>query len=85
MYWIVENSIANKSEATKIQDIESDEDVMEIDEFVLICKNRGFIDYDGHGCLAFDGKKTDVYILPSQVEDGLTIPKWATHVVWYNK
>ena len=51
----------------------------------------GLIDYDGIGCFAMQRRDAvwlcnKVHILPSDITKlGITPPKWATAVVWYNR
>lgn len=65
--------------------IEEDEDVYTIKDFISACKSGAFIDYDGMGSPAKDGKKDarpEMWIQPSGID---SIPKDATHIVWYNR
>lgn len=64
--------------------IESDDDVYALGEFIECCKDGGFIDYDGFGVYAFEDKKSDIKIYPSDVMND-KIRKDFTHVVWYNR
>lgn len=65
--------------------IESDDDVYTIGGFIECCRDGGlFTDYDGFGVYAFEDKKSDIKIYPSDVTNG-NIRKDFTHVVWYNK
>jgi hypothetical protein len=57
-------------------------DVMTVEDFKEACESGGFIDYDGFGNPAKDGKASEQRIFPSQ--RGL-IPADATHIVWYNR
>lgn len=57
-------------------------DLIPVDEFISACKSAYFIDYDGFGNPAKNGKMADFDIFPSKVSD---IPKDATHIVWYNR
>lgn len=58
-------------------------DIMTVDEFKSSVIDGSFIDYDGHGHPAREGKmEGDLMIYPSIVND---IPKDATHIVWFNK
>lgn len=43
-----------------------------------------FIDYDGFGELATETRVSKILVKPSTV-DKIRRPKWATHVVWYNR
>lgn len=44
-----------------------------------------FIDYDGFGNLATSRKESDYEIKPSHIKGKRPLPRWATHVVWYNR
>lgn len=58
-------------------------DVMSASAWLESCEAGLFIDYDGHGHPAKDGKMDESIVLkPSQRQD---LPKDATHVVWFNK
>lgn len=75
----------------EFEDIESDDDVYTIKEFLENVSCGGFIDSDGCGVLANQeaGKKGlfwDSYDLkPSTARFVIGLNPWATHVVWYNK
>ena len=65
-------------------------DLLPLKEFLNMVANGCFIDYDGHGKLATDIAESNVYIMPSDVfhKNGalkFKFPKWATHVIWFNK
>lgn len=76
--WKYKNNPYNKIIST-----ESENDTIPVDEFIRACENNEFIDNDGFGHPAKDGKLDDhIYIFPSQIDD---IPDTATHIVWYNK
>lgn len=56
------------------------------EEFRLACLNNAFTDYDGIGDLATASEVSDISVYPSEVVmEGYEKPKWATHIVWYNK
>jgi hypothetical protein len=57
---------------------------MTLQEFRQCVESGGFIDYDGHGCLATDTQESDIVIIPSQLKTTKIDPKF-THVVWYNR
>jgi hypothetical protein len=66
------------------EDIEEGSDVYTVADFKETCKTGGFIDYDGMGSPAKDGKvapKVEHWVYPSS----LIIPDDATHIVWYNR
>lgn len=62
-------------------------DHMTMADWLAACKDGSFIDYDGHGVLAtatlgqsaLEVRPSDVTLLK------LTMPDWATHVVWFNR
>ena len=69
-------------------------DHMPIDEFLNCCRTTCFIDYDGFGNLATADKESNVGIKPSMyyvkrggviIRTSRKLPKWATHIVWYNR
>lgn len=67
-----------------VDEIEDDDDIYTVQEFREAVEGGGFIDYDGFGTPAKDGKKADHpdhWIRPSL----MNIPPDATHVVWYNR
>jgi hypothetical protein len=77
------------SEGIELTPIPKDSDHMTIEEFVECCQSRSFIDYDGFGEWAtkdevMSGNPAD-WVSPSEIVNGLIPPKWATHIVWYNR
>jgi len=71
-------------------DIEEEDDLMTIDEFLECVRDGAFVDYDGFGNWATATKKLGGWhsegVFPSRVLSGRNVPPaWATHVVWYNK
>lgn len=62
-----------------------------IEEWLKNVKGGVFIDYDGHGEFAMqraDGPwlTTHLSVKPSDITKfGITPPKWATHVLWFNR
>ena len=64
--------------------IESNDDVYTLKEFIEMCKDGDFIDSDGFGEYAFEDKKSDIKIYPSDAMNS-KIRKDFTHVVWYNR
>lgn len=61
-------------------------DHMEINEWKECCRHNNFIDYDGSGVFATDKLTSSIPVVPSDVTRGAkTFPKWATHVVWFNR
>jgi hypothetical protein len=65
-----------------IETIPEDSDVMTVEEFIHSCELGFFIDYDGVGHPAKDGKMSAVVVKPSTRKE---IPKDATHIVWFNR
>jgi hypothetical protein len=58
-------------------------DVMPVEDFRHAVRHGLFIDYDGYGYPARDGRCDEsVCVLPSKVND---IPTDATHIVWFNR
>lgn len=70
--------------------VDSDEELMTLEEWRAAVESGGFIDYDGFGDLATDKEVSDVEVVPSDVESGrldrliAQFPHF-THVAWYNK
>ena len=63
--------------------IEDDDDVYDIVEFEEDVAFSNFIDDDGIGSFAKDGKYMSATFCPSQFKE--MKPEDATHVVWFNK
>lgn len=62
---------------------DDEDDVYTVEEFRKFCAGGMFIDYDGYGHPVKDGKADEsIEICPSRVS---SIPKDATHIVWFNK
>jgi hypothetical protein len=53
-------------------------------EFQELCEKSLFIDYDGSGDYATDKQVSNIPTIPSEFLKG-NHPKFATHVMWYNK
>lgn len=74
--------------------IENGDDVYTLDEWISMCEDGGFIDYDGMGDYAIGGEKASPpyngrddfspWVQPSDVKNG-KIDKRFTHIVWYNR
>ena len=63
---------------------EGEDDVYTIKEFLAHCDDGSFIDYDGYGHPVKDKFYDEaIWISPSNARK--TIPKDATHIVWYNR
>lgn len=59
-------------------------------DFLSMVANGSLIDYDGHGKLATETQESNVYVRPSMMfhKNGalkFKFPKWATHVIWFNR
>lgn len=76
-------------------DIPDSGDHMKVKDFLSCCEGTAFIDYDGFGKLATRAQESTMLVKPSMyyrkekggkmVRTSRKIPRWATHVVWYNK
>jgi len=64
--------------------VKYNDDVYTLKEFIEMCKSGGFVDSDGFGVYAFEDKKSDIKIYPSDIRGG-KIRNDFTHIVWYNK
>lgn len=60
-------------------------DLFTLQEFIELCKDGCFIDYDGTGYYAFIDKQSDKEIYPSDVIKKQKVDTKFTHVMWYNK
>lgn len=59
-------------------------DVMTVGDFRAAVNAGGFVDYDGYGYPIKDGIVDEqIVVMPSTSEQ--TIPKDATHIVWFNR
>jgi hypothetical protein len=67
-----------------MHDIEPDDDVMSLKEFIEAVKSGLFIDFDGWGRYVKDGKKTNIQILPSDIKYRAIRKEFDT-IVWFNK
>jgi len=67
-----------------IGDIDKDDDVMTIKEFISAVKSGLFVDTDGYGRYVKDGKKTNIEISPSDIKYQ-AIRKDFNTMVWFNK
>ena len=59
-------------------------DHMTMEEWINGVTSSCLIDYDGYGYLATENSMSDIVIVPSDLL-GFDIPKWWTHVVWFNR
>ncbi|RJR12836.1 hypothetical protein C4588_01670 [Candidatus Parcubacteria bacterium] len=65
------------------EDIPDYGDLMDVAEFQEACRLHYFIDYDGYGHPAKNGKMDGrANIFPSKYFE---LPEDATHVVWFNR
>jgi hypothetical protein len=60
-------------------------DVFSIEEFIEMCDEGGFIDYDGHGYYVKDGKESNVMVKPSDITSGYIRDNEFDSVIWFNK
>ena len=67
-----------------LDEIDKDDDVMSIKEFIDAVKSGLFIDNDGYGRYIKDGKKTSIQILPSDIKYRAIRKEFDT-IVWFNK
>lgn len=61
---------------------------MSLGDFISSVDIGGFVDDDGIGYLATEGEMSSIPAVPSKMNRKnkvVQIPKWATHVVWFNK
>lgn len=68
----------------ELKDIPKYGDVMTLEDFVEICQDGGFIDYDGYGKYCTEDKMTDITIIPSDVMSG-NYRKDFKKIIWFNK
>lgn len=71
----------------KWKDVEDDDDVYTIQEFIDAVAQGVFTDYDGYGCYALNNKKDvtmDHQVVPSDIPL-MKLRQGYTHIVWYNK
>jgi len=59
-------------------------DLIEIEEFIDMCEDGGFIDYDGWGNYSNGSEMSDISVCPSDITSGNLQEGW-THVVWFNR
>ena len=59
-------------------------DLIEINEFIDMCKRGSFIDYDGVGNYSDGTEMSEIEVSPSDITSGNIIHGW-THVVWFNR
>lgn len=68
----------------KLEEIPDYGDVMTLEDFIECCKSGGFIDYDGSGNYARDGKMSNITIKASDVRHNTIRTDFDT-VVWFNR
>lgn len=61
-----------------------EDDVYTIEEFLQLCDSGSFIDYDGFGYPVKDSM-ADPSIMVNPSSAKYSIPKDATHIVWFNR
>jgi len=77
---------APKKREPKLEPLPDYGDHMTWESFKDSCESGGFIDDDGTGDLATATQVSGRSVSPSRALDpNWRKPKWATHVVWYNK
>lgn len=74
----------NRPKRRTFSPIEEDDDVMTLKDWMDDVDRMYFIDDDGWGDLATATEKSNLCISPSEAHS-MRIPKWATHIVWYNR
>ena len=57
---------------------------MPLTEFVRLCKNLTFMDYDGTGYYATETAMSSKPVWPSQITDDI-VDRAYTHVMWFNR
>lgn len=55
-----------------------------LEEFIEMCNDEDFIDYDGFGRYATDKEESDIEVMPSYIKSGF-IRKDFSNVIWYNR
>jgi hypothetical protein len=66
------------------REIEVDDDVMSMDDFIEAVNQGCFIDYDGFGSYVKDGKISNIRIYPSDVQHN-SVRKDFDTIIWFNK
>lgn len=59
-------------------------DTFTLENFIELVNDGLFIDSDGYGYYATEDAKSDVYIYPSDIKEGLYRSDF-THIIWFNK
>jgi hypothetical protein len=77
-----ENDIKNPL-FSELVEMEVIGDHMELEIFTNDCRLGLLNDYDGFGLLATEDEESNIVIKPSDLFQ-TNIPKWATHIIWYN-
>jgi len=70
--------------SVKFVDLPEYGDHMTIEKFRECVAYGGFIDYDGSGNFATATQMSNFEVSPSAFPS-MEVPKWATHVVWFNR
>jgi len=61
-------------------------DIQTLIEWTNNCKVGMFIDYDGWGYFATENEMSNKRVIPSDLRNpNFKIPKWVTHIIWFNK
>lgn len=55
-----------------------------LSDFIRMCRDRSFIDYDGHGRYVKYQQISDIMIYPSDVIAG-KVRNDFTHIMWFNR
>ncbi len=56
--------------------------LMTMEEFAIDCSREALIDTDGYGYYATKDKKSDVIVVPSDIENDLLKVEYS-HVLWF--
>lgn len=82
--YIIKNVLTEELVPDYDKDISDDDDIYTLEDFKANVDCGGFIDYDGCGHPVKNGKyDVDWNIYPSTFPESM--PKDATHVIWYNR
>ena len=61
-----------------------EEHLYTVEEFIEMCNDGDFIDYDGFGRYATDKEESDIEVMPSYIKSGFIRTDFS-HIVWYNR
>ena len=59
-------------------------DLYELEKFISMVRNGGFIDDDGWGYYATETTKSDISIYPSDISENIYRTDF-THIIWFNR